>query len=84
MSTITIRDLPDEAHAALKERAAKTGRSQEAELRAIIAEALFGPQRLLTAAEWERLREQPITGHVPEFDLAEARRCSFCATAGSK
>jgi antitoxin FitA len=43
MSTLTIRRLPDEVHQALRVRAAHTGRSTEAEVRAII-EAAVMPQ----------------------------------------
>jgi antitoxin FitA len=43
MSTLTIRRLPDEVHQVLKLRVAHTGRSTEAEVRAII-EAAVMPQ----------------------------------------
>lgn len=36
MSSITIRNLPDETHRALRVRAALAGRSTEAEVRAIL------------------------------------------------
>ena len=36
---LTIRQLPDEVHQALKARAAMTGRSVEAEVRQILAES---------------------------------------------
>ena len=36
MSSITIRNLPEETHRALRIRAAKAGRSTEAEVRAIL------------------------------------------------
>ncbi|MGL4490622.1 MAG: FitA-like ribbon-helix-helix domain-containing protein, partial [Rhizobiaceae bacterium] len=39
MSAITIRNIPEETHRALKVRAAKNKRSTEAEIRAILAEA---------------------------------------------
>lgn len=55
MPTITIRDLPPQTHAALKERAARTRRSLEAELRDILADAVFGARRLLTYDEWLRV-----------------------------
>ncbi|MDY6957500.1 MAG: Arc family DNA-binding protein [Pseudomonadota bacterium] len=39
MGTMTIRNLPDEVHRALRVRAALHGRSTEAEVRAILEEA---------------------------------------------
>jgi plasmid stability protein len=40
MSAVTIRNLPDEIHRALKVRAAHHGRSTEAEIRDILASAV--------------------------------------------
>jgi plasmid stability protein len=40
MAIITIRNLPAEVHRALRVRAAEHGRSTEAEVRAILAEAV--------------------------------------------
>lgn len=40
MSAVTIRNLPEETHRALKRRAAEHGRSTEAEIRAILEEAV--------------------------------------------
>jgi antitoxin FitA len=42
MSTITVRNLPEETHRALRARAALAGRSTEAEVRAIL-EAVARP-----------------------------------------
>ncbi|HEU0231485.1 MAG TPA: plasmid stability protein [Burkholderiaceae bacterium] len=39
MSAVTIRNLPDETHRALKVRAAQHGRSTEAEIRDILIHA---------------------------------------------
>lgn len=39
MATLTIRNLSDDVHAALRVRAAKHGRSMEEEVRVLIAEA---------------------------------------------
>jgi plasmid stability protein len=38
MATLTIRNLPDDVHAALRVRAARAGRSMEEEVRVMIAE----------------------------------------------
>jgi plasmid stability protein len=46
MAAVTIRNLPDETHRALKQRAASHGRSTEAEIRAILEEAIRPPERL--------------------------------------
>jgi len=40
MPVITVRNLPDEVHRALRIRAAQHGRSTEAEVRAILEEAV--------------------------------------------
>ncbi len=41
MSAITIRNLPEETHLALKRRAAQNGRSTEAEVRDILRQAVL-------------------------------------------
>lgn len=48
MATLTVRNLPDDVHRALRLRAAEHGRSTEGEMRAILAEAVNapGPQRM--------------------------------------
>jgi plasmid stability protein len=46
MASITVRNLPDETHRALKVRAAEHGRSTEAEVRAILEEAIRPKERL--------------------------------------
>ncbi len=43
MSSITVRNLPEETHRALRVRAAMAGRSTEAEVRAIL-ESVARPQ----------------------------------------
>ena len=47
MAAITVRNLPDETHRALKARAAAHGRSTEAEVRAILTAAVDSPDRVL-------------------------------------
>jgi plasmid stability protein len=49
MAAVTIRGLPDETHRALKLRAAQQGRSTEAEIRAILEEAVRPKVRLGSA-----------------------------------
>jgi plasmid stability protein len=46
VAAITIRNLPDETHRALRRRAREHGRSTEAEVRAILEEATRPGDRL--------------------------------------
>jgi plasmid stability protein len=46
MPAVTIRNLPEETHRALKVRAAQHGRSTEAEIREIIENAVRPPERV--------------------------------------
>lgn len=46
MPAVTIRNLPDETHRALRVRAAHNGRSTEAEIRDIIESAVRPSQRV--------------------------------------
>lgn len=46
MPTMTIRNVPDEVHRALRVRAAQHGRSAEAEMRAILASAVCPTGRM--------------------------------------
>lgn len=47
MAVLTVRNLPDAVHRALRIQAARHGRSTEAEVREIIAAAVDPAQRLL-------------------------------------
>jgi plasmid stability protein len=46
MAVVTVRNLPDETHRALRLRAAQHGRSTEAEIRIILEEAVRPEGRL--------------------------------------
>ncbi len=46
MSSLTIRNLPDETHRALRARAALAGRSTEAEVRAILESVARPKERI--------------------------------------
>lgn len=46
MASLTVRNLPDEIHRALRVRAAQHGRSTEAEIRAILEAAVRSPDRV--------------------------------------
>jgi plasmid stability protein len=86
MATLNIRNLPDEVHKRLRMRAAKHGRSMEAEARDILAEACDSaerpqPNRKEALAKAKRLQAliDRLYGHrkpenvVDQF-LAERRR----------
>lgn len=46
MPILTVRNLPEETHRALRHRAAEHGRSTEAEVRSILEEAVRPQKRL--------------------------------------
>jgi plasmid stability protein len=46
MAMLTVRNLPDEVHRALRVRAAQNGHSTEAEVRAILSDAVKPQARL--------------------------------------
>jgi antitoxin FitA len=46
MAILTVRNVPDEVHRALRVRAARHGRSTEAEVRAILAAAIKPEKRV--------------------------------------
>lgn len=46
MRNVTIRNLSDEVHRAIRQRAAGNERSVEAEMRAILTEAVKPPERI--------------------------------------
>ncbi len=46
MASVTVRNLPDETHRALRVRAAMHGRSTEAEIRAILENAVRPESRI--------------------------------------
>ncbi|MDZ4834734.1 MAG: plasmid stability protein [Candidatus Melainabacteria bacterium] len=51
MSSITVRNLPEETHRALRVRAAQNGRSTEAEVREILETAVRPKERLKIGSE---------------------------------
>jgi plasmid stability protein len=58
MSVVTIRNLPEETHRALKVRAARHGRSTEAEIREILHEAVHPKARVGIGSELEAFGRQ--------------------------
>lgn len=86
MPTLTVRNIPDEQHAALRVRAAKAGRSMEEEVRLMIAAAVanenISEAAMLADAEARVARAQAMVremfgGELPknavEDFLAERR-----------
>jgi antitoxin FitA len=51
MASITVRNVPDDTHRALRVRAAQNGRSTEAEIRQILEEAVRPKERLKVGSE---------------------------------
>ena len=51
MAVVTVRNLPEETHRALKLRAARHGRSTEAEIRAILEEQVRPQSRVRIGTE---------------------------------
>ena len=78
MAMLTVRNLPDEVHRALRVRAAMRGRSTEAEVRAILTETVLPEGRVglgsLLAAVGRRagLIEEESAGFA-QRDTAPAR-----------
>lgn len=57
MATLTIRQLDERTHARLRERAARHGRSVEAEVRAMLDAAVNLPEQNLLLALHESMAE---------------------------
>lgn len=73
MATLNIRNLPDEVHARLRLRAARAGRSMEAEARAILT-AACAQEPVDTLQDWvDALYGTAKPTRVVE-DLIEERR----------
>jgi plasmid stability protein len=67
MPSVSIRNLPEETHRALKHRAKEHGTSTEAEIRAILEEAVRPAHRILLGSELEALGKR-FGGIEFEFD----------------
>ncbi len=78
MAILNIRNLPDEIHAQLRIRAAKAGRSMEAEARAIITEAISAEDDKMSATALQAWVDQLYGAqkptHVVETLIAERRQ----------
>ena len=71
MSSITIRNLPDETHRALRARAAIAGRSTEAEVRAIL-ESVARPDNRIKLGSLLAAIGQQAGGFEFESDRTQA------------
>lgn len=65
MATLNIRNLSDEIHARLRVRAAKAGRSMEAEARAILTSACSEEAGTVSAAELQSFVDRLYGGRKP-------------------
>jgi plasmid stability protein len=78
MAVLNIRNLPDEVHTRLRVRAAKAGRSMEAEARTIIATAVMQTEEKRPAQTLQTWVDQLYGDHKPqnvvETLLAERRQ----------
>lgn len=78
MAAFSIRNVPNKVHAWLRVRAAKKGRSMEAEARAILTEACLDDEARMSGSElqeWvDSLYGSGKPGDVVEELIAERRR----------
>ena len=83
MATLTVRNVPDAVHRALRVRAARHGRSAEAEVRAILEEALIPEDRvklgslLVNIGRRARLTDDEVAGIENVRDRIPAKSVSL-------
>lgn len=82
MAVLTVRNLPDEVHRALRVRAAEHGRSTEAEVRTILEDAVKPQGRLKLGALLAEIgRQARLTDEqvdlMNERDRSPPREISF-------
>jgi plasmid stability protein len=80
MAAMTVRNIPDEMHEALKRRAKKHGRSAEAEVREILREALAPSEKLKLGTELTKLGRKLAEAGLefePVRDMTPARYVDF-------
>jgi plasmid stability protein len=68
MPNLTVRNLSEETHRALRVRAARHGRSTEAEVRVILEEAVLPPERLKIGSEIRRIADE--IGGMDELEIS--------------
>ncbi|MFN8608157.1 MAG: plasmid stabilization protein [Vulcanimicrobiota bacterium] len=69
MANLIIRNLPDNVHQALRQRAAQSGRSMEAEARAILAQACIVETDPLE--EFQRWTDEVFAAGKPDSGVDE-------------
>jgi len=78
VASITVRNLPEEVHKRLRQRAARAGRSMEAEIREILTDASLAEDRVASSQglrDWvERLYNGRKPSGVVDDLIAERRR----------
>jgi plasmid stability protein len=78
MVAVTVRNLPAETHRALKVRAARNGRSTEAEIREILREAAHPKERVKIGSELAAFgRRLRGVDFAPSRDPAPPEPASF-------
>lgn len=71
MPNLTVRNLAEETHRALRIRAARHGRSTEAEVRAILDETVRPPKRLKIGSAIHRMARE--AGGMDELEFSRQR-----------
>ena len=71
MPSLTVRNLPEETHRALRVRAALHGRSTEAEVRAILEETVRTAERLKIGTALYRIGQE--IGGMDDLDTSLER-----------
>ena len=71
MPNLTVRNLPEETHRALRVRAAGHGRSTEAEVRIILEETVRPAKRLKIGSEIHRIASE--IGNMGDLEISMGR-----------
>jgi plasmid stability protein len=71
MPNLTVRNLSEEIHRALRMRAARHGRSTEAEIRIILEETVRPPKRLKIGSEINRIARE--IGGMDDLKISRRR-----------
>ena len=71
MPNLTVRNLSEETHRALRTRAAHNGRSTEAEVRMILEETVLPPKRLKIGSEIHRIAQE--VGGMDDLEIPRQR-----------
>jgi antitoxin FitA len=71
MPNLTVRNLPEETHRALRVRAARHGRSTEAEVRVILEETVRPAKRLKIGSEIRRIAGE--IGNMDDLKISRER-----------